>query len=480
MLIDFWGRGKSTLMYNFCYEVNKKLFFPSNFPQTLALYVNYPHKAQDLLDYTYENGLPLPWTHKDRKDELHDTRRDLFARALRMLAYAWVRKACLDEDFDSNPAIHTVDSKKLMHGNLLKIIECVDKLQRKAIYRSLAGFLNSFLKHSFRHKKLDGEAPLSSQTIKYLPSLLYPESSATFLESYSRLFSEPRKGLRNFLEFHRVCELVNIHLLMVVDEAEDWNRMAKTRLDDFLIEILPTNRLSVILILRTEVLNRLRGVQKRLRYLLVRSWMKKHRHIPDPSSAEILEIAKGVLSTCRVEKSLELSPFKEDFILALSNLTARGGHFNLRMFIRSLDKVLRLSLAWERERTEISVEFMKKTDLLDAIVENLKIEDKKETESSILAKAEEIQKKMQAAREISEYLLTGRVDPPTRYMFDDVVKKIVSRKFQIPILDDIAIIAYSNRKKRTKVHRLIRELRETPKPNKRVIQILEWLFLSEP
>lgn len=481
ILIDFWGRGKSTLMYNFCYEINRRLFFRSGPLQVLALYVNYPHRAQELLDYTYENGLPLPWAPRKQKDDLHSLRRDLFAKALRRLAYAWLRKACCDRGFNRKCTIPfpKVDRNRLLHHDPVKTIEYLDRSpQKENIYCSLAEFLSSFLTYLYRQEKLDSEELISFRTVKYFPNLIYPESSPTFLESLFRLFSEPQRGLRNFLEFHRVCELVGVHVLVVIDEAENWNYMAKTRLDDFLIEILPTNRLSVILILRTEVINRLRGVQKKLRYLFVRSWMKQHRHIPDPRSKEILEIAKGLLSARRVDSSFKLFPFTDDFILALSNLTVRSGHFNLRMFLRSLDRILKLSLTWERDEAEIGAEYIKRSDLLDAVVENFRIEEKRELESSVIAKVEEIQKKMYAAREVSGHLLMGRVDPPTRYMFD-IVKEIVSEQFQIPILDDMEIIAYSRRKDRTKVNRMIRELKEAPKPSTRVIESLKWLFLSK-
>lgn len=483
ILIDFWGRGKSTLMYNFCYEINRRLFFQPDIPQVLAFYAKNPRRAQELLHDTYEDGLPLPWVSNKPKDELPSLRRELFAKALRKLAYTWLRKACCDEDFNRKDIVSfpkdKVDRNRLVYHDSMKTIEYLDKsLQKEDIYSSLAEFFSSFLTYSYKQRKFDSEELISFRTVKYFPNLIYPESSPTFLESFSRLFFEPQRGLRNFLEFHRVCELVGVHILVVIDEAENWSYMAKTKLDDFLIDILPTNRLSVILILRTEVINRLRGVQKKLRYLLVRSWMKQHRHIPDPRSKEILEIAKGLLSARRVDSSFRLFPFTDDFILALSNLTVRSGHFNLRMFLRSLDRILKLSLIWERDEAEIGAEYIKRSDLLDAVVENFRIEEKRELESSVIAKVEEIQKKMYAAREVSGHLLMGHVDPPTRYMFD-IVKEIVSKKFQIPILDDMEIIAYSRRKDRTKVNRMIRELKETPKPSSRVIQSLKWLFRSK-
>jgi len=464
MLIEFWGRGKSTLMYNFCHEVNKRLFFSSDHSPTLALYVNYPQRAEDLLDYSYENGLAIPWTPGKRRDEVQNARRDLFAKALRMLAYAWIRKACCDKDFTGSATSvqlpRVIDRKNLVNNNLMKIVEYIDSLTTQGKYDALAELLSSFFAYSFRHKNFDNEELIFPQIMEFFPGLLYPESTGTFLMSFSKLFGEPGKGLRNFLVFQRVCELVNVHVLVVIDETEDWDYMARTRLDEFLIEIFPTNRLSVVLILRTEVENRLRGIQKRLRYFLVRSYMKRIR-LRDPNPPEILEIARGVLSTCRTDGCLKLFPFTEDFILALSNLTVRGGHFNSRMFLRSLDRILKLSLTWERNTTEITVDFVKRPDLLDAVVENFRIEDKKELESSVLAKAEEIQNKMEAARDIAERLLTGKVDPPTRYIFE-IVKEIVSEQHQVPILSDIEIIAYSKKEHRAKVARLIRELKEAP------------------
>jgi len=453
-------------MYNFCHEVNNRLFFSSDPSPTLALYVNYPRRVEELLEYSYENGLAIPWTPGKGRDEVQSARRDLFAKALRMLAYAWIRKACCDKDFNgiarSIQLPRVVDRKNLVHDNLMKIVEYVDNVTTKGQYDAFAELLSSFFAYSFRHKNIDDEEELIiPQIAEYFPGLLYPEFTSTFLTSFSKLFREPGKGLRNFLAFHKVCELLNVHLLVVIDEAEDWDYMASTRLDEFLIEIFPTNRLSAVLVLRTEVENRLRGVQKRLRYFLVRSYMKRI-HLRDQSPPEILEIAKGVLSTCRTDSCLKLFPFTEDFILALSNLTVRGGHFNSRMFLRSIDRILRLSLTWDRKDTQIGVDFIKKPDLLDAVVENFRIEDKKELESSVLAKAEEIQNKMEAARDIAERLLTGKVDPPTRYIFE-IVKEIVSEQHQVPILSDIEIIAYSKKEHRAKVARLIRELKEAPK-----------------
>jgi hypothetical protein len=481
MLVEFWGRGKSTLMYNLSHQVNKTLFFSSTDYPTLALYVDHPRRVEDLLDYSYENGLPIPWSSRERVEDVRDARRNSFIKASRMIAYAWVRKACSQKDFDRSLKIqvqHVIDNSNLTNENLTKIVEDVDNLTMKGKYDVLAKLLRSFFVHLSESNTQDFPEPLSSNVSTYLPGLLYPEHTKAFLSSFSNLFGEPCEGLRDFLMFFRVCELANIHLLLVIDEAEDWDYMAKTGLDEFLIEILPTNRLSVVLILRTEVENRLRGIQKRLRYFLVRSYMKRI-NLQDPSPLEILQIAQGILSVSRADGSLKLFPFTEDFILALSNLTVRGGHFNPRMFLRSLNRILKLSLTWERSNVLIPPDFIKRTDLLEAVVENLRIEDKKELESSVLAKAEEFQKKMEVARKVSECLLSGQVDPPTRDVFE-IAKEIVSESFQAPILADIEIIAYTRKEERAKVAQLIRGLREktegSPKLGPDAREDLKWLM----
>ena len=478
MLVEFWGRGKSTLMYNLSHQVNKMLFFSSTDYPTLALYVDRPRRVEDLLDYSYENGLPIPWSSRERIEDLREPRRNSFMKASRMIAYSWIRKACSQKDFDQSSMIHAqhiIDSSNLTNQNLTKIVENVDNLAMKGKYDALSKLLSSFFAHLSQNNTPE---PISSHVKMYLPGLLYPECTEPFLSSFSSLFGEPCKGLRDFLMFFRVCEQANIHLLLVIDEAEDWDYMAKTGLDEFLIEILPTNRLSVVLILRTEVENRLRGIQKRLRYFLVRSYMKRI-NLQDPSPPEILQIAQGILSVSRADGSLKLFPFAEDFILALSNLTIRGGHFNPRMFLRSLDRILKLSLTWERSNALIPQDFIKRTDLLEVVVENLRIEDKKELETSILAKAEEFQKKMEVARRISECLLSGQVDPPTRDVFE-IVKEIVSETFQAPILADIEIIAYTKKEERAKVAQLIRGLREktegSPKLGPDAREDLKWLM----
>jgi hypothetical protein len=464
MLVEFWGRGKSTLMYNFCNEINKRLFFSSPTSPILALYVNYPKRAEDLLDYSYDNGLPFPWEPGESKVKARALRRELFVKALRIIAYAWVRKAASDEDFNnscsSSSSLQISERKNLIQNNPIETIQDVDKVPSQNRYKALAQFLDSFFEYSFKRKSIDNEGIILEQTLEDFPGLLYPESTSTFLVSFSRLFGKPGERLRNFVTFHRLCELVNVHLLLVLDEAEDWTQMSKMRLDDFLVDILPTNRLSVIIILRTEVVNRLRGTQKRLRYYLVRSYMKRI-DLRDPNPAEVLEVARGILATCRTDNCLKVFPFTEDFILALSHFTVRGGHFNSRMFLRSLDRILKLSLTWERSDIKIGADFIKRPDFLDAVVENFRIEDIKELESSVLAKAEEIQRKLEAARDVSERLLSGQVNPPTKEVFE-IVKEIVSEKFLISILSDIEIIAYSKKEQRAKVAELIQELKEAP------------------
>lgn len=481
ILMDYWGRGKSTLMYNFCHHINDRRFFKATLPTSLALYVDYPRRACDLLDYTYENGLPFPWVPKEERSILNEKRRKLFLEALRLLAYGVVRIACRDKGFAQTPRFRLILShsrtKTLANSGPLESMRIADSMKKPDSHDSLAECLREYIAHLINCNKISSDY-FSKLTKDNFPNLVYPSSSMNFLQSVSNLFSGPRRGLRDFTEFHRLCEFGAIHVLMVIDEAEDWRNMAKTGLDDFLIEILPTNKLSIVLILRTDVLNRLRGIQKRLRYVLVKTWMKEYRHVPDPNPQEILKITKGILLTSRVDKSLNLFPFTEDFVFALSNLTVRGGHFNMRMFVRSLGRLLKLSLSWSRSTLEIDHSFLKRAQVIDAVAKSVIEEDRRELESSILSSAEEIQRKMRAARELSGHLIGGKVDPPTTYMFD-IVRDLVSEKYEVSALSNIEIIAYSKRTSRPRVHKMIGQLKDCEKPNRTVIEALKWHFSSK-
>jgi hypothetical protein len=331
----------------------------------------------------------------------------------------------------------------------------------------------SFIEHFLGTNE---ESQIPHNFITYFPGLLFPESTSIFLDSVSKLLGEPGRGLRNFLVFHRLFELANIHLLVVIDEAEDWDYMAKTKLDEFLMEMLPTNRLSVVLILRTEVGRRLRGLQKKFRYYYVKSYMEPIR-LNDPDSSEIQQIAEGVLSTRRTDNCSKLLPFSEEFILALSKLTVRGKHFNCRMLLRSLDRISRISLHWERNAVEIPPDFINRPDLLDTIAENLRIEDKQEVESSLFARADELERKTKAAHLIGKCLLEGEVDPPSKYMFN-IVKQVISDMFGVSMLSDTNVMTYASNGEREKIFRMISELRET-RVSKRAMDFLKERFKDE-
>jgi hypothetical protein len=472
-LMEYWGRGKSTLMYNFCHQVNNRMLFSPNPSPTLALYTKYPQKPQELLDYSYENGLPVPWSSIQNKDEIQNARQDLFRRSLRILAYAWAKKAFGDPTFRNRAARVLPNCKEMAKCNVLEMMEHVDRSGPKDIYETLGKLVLSFVEYSLETNE-EIQIPNSFKT--HLSGLFFPERTSIFLGSVSKLFGEPGRGLRNFLVFHRMAELAKIHLLVVIDEAEDWNNMAKTKLDEFLITMHPTSRLSVVLILRTEVGRRLRGLQKKFKYYYVRSFMEVIR-LSDPDPSEILRIAEGVLSTCRTDNYLKLKPLSEQFTLALSKLTVRGRHFNCRLFLRSLDRILRMSLQWERNGVEIPPNFINRGDLLDAIAENLKIEDRQEVESSLLAGADELQRKKEAANMIGGCLLNGEVNPPSKYMFD-IVKQVISDVFGVPVLSDSDVMTYASDENREKVFRMISELRET-RVSKRAMDALKERFKDE-
>ena len=65
-LVAYWGTGKSTYLYNVCYNVNSRLFFgdevedakDGKFQHALAFFEKLPAKRVKLLECAYNDGLP--------------------------------------------------------------------------------------------------------------------------------------------------------------------------------------------------------------------------------------------------------------------------------------------------------------------------------------------------------------------------------------------------------------------------------------
>lgn len=478
MLLDFWGRGKSTLMYNLCHEINNRLFFawPEKI-QTLAIFNIHPQKPLDLLDYSCQNGLPVPWNPAKNKDEVCSQRRQLLARANRILAFALMNKAL------TNPHFRIADRTQLISlagTNILNqkpttMIEVLDHLKSNNAYAIIVEYLEKYLQ-SLNFDGNDNLKELSDeQTLRHIANLVYPENSSIFLSSYSKLFGEPRRKLRNFWIFHSLCELANIHLLLVVDEAAEWEQFVKSELDDFLTELISANRLSAIVISRADVERKLRG-QKRIRYFVLSYYYMKRMVIPDPTSMEILAMARGILATNRTKYCLSLFPFDEHFILSLSSRTMRSGHFNSRLFVRGISAALRLSLFWKRENAEITENFVWEPDLVNELTENLRAEDRKGLQPlDQMELSEEIRKKVQAARCISSLLLSGEIDPQTTYMFE-IAHKIVAEYYQTSILSEIELLAYTEKKERTELSNAIKNLKVASVSPKAEAYLKEWIW----
>ena len=118
-----------------------------------------------------------------------------------------------------------------------------------------------------------------------------------------------------------------------------------------------------------------------------------------------------------------------------------------------------------------------RADLLDAIAENLKIENRQEVGSSLLARADELQRKIEAAHMIGGRLLNGEVNPPSKYMFN-IVKQVISDMFGVPMLSDSDVMTYASDEDREKIFRMISELRET-RVSKRASDFLIERFKDE-
>ncbi|MCJ7634293.1 hypothetical protein MUP77_18125 [Candidatus Bathyarchaeota archaeon] len=131
---------------------------------------------------------------------------------------------------------------------------------------------------------------------------------------------------------------------------------------------------------------------------------------------------------------------------------------------------------WPRENVELTEEFARKADLIDELAEDLRIEDQKGLQPlDLMEKAEEIKKKVEAARHLSSLLLSGVINPPTRYMLD-IAKEVIAERYQVPILSDIEILAYTRKDERAKVSQMIRSLKESSVSLRARAHLREWIW----
>ncbi len=427
---EYWGIGKSTLLYNLCYLLNSSLF---NEPQMevgknriLALYCEKPTSPKDLLDYTVANGLPITWDPtRGEKEDVHELRLESLHEILQKIA-----------------------ADMLERSPNRKLIPTHQQSDLDGLSRALSGYVENLATHDDLPGKVDYDFAYE------FGRLVYPIASLEFLNSFNALFRSPRKNLRDFEVFREVCLKAGIHIMLVIDESEDWRSVSQYRLDQYLLDVIADHRISFILTFRTEVDRRLRSSNIKIRYYIIKGSLEKIE-FPNPSDEDIIEMTRGILSFSRPDYSLELTPFTREFIISLSHRTKRGGRFNPRLFLRSIIRILALSQTWKRDRLTIDASFVDHRDVRKTIVDVYRDEEFAELREPITNISLDILKRKELADEISEWMIRGKVDPMNRFTFE-IVKTILSKRFGLPVPSDLEVLSYiDDEKTRGTVQRLL-------------------------
>lgn len=441
-LVGYWGVGKSTFAYNLCYRLNRSLFFEDGlekpdrheYTHLLSFYVNVPRKRPELLEHTFEEGLPIPWEPDKARVTIKNDRMIMLYECLRKLTFLLLRKALQDPHFlhqvrESNKNVfktlsHVIGTEDLKTKELIDQIDIIG--QQNEFYAELGRFLRYYLTEKIK---------MPYRIADHLPDLLYPIHSSSFLGSLRKLAGYPGYYLRDFNFFEIICTQTNTHLLLVIDECENWRSVVKQGLDRELLSMAENDFPSIILIFRTLFPKSVRRGEVFGRYLAL--WEQlEYMNIPEPNVDQIIEITKGILLTSKLQMNKTLFPLTEDFAVALAQKTKRGRRFNVRLYIRALMEILEKSLTWERPTVELNKELLDLEWVRDTITDVLVSEMLKERETVYVTNKAFL--RSIAAAEIAEHILNKGCPDKTRL---EGLKFSVAKKYNAPVPSNIEIIA---------------------------------------
>ena len=376
-LVAYWGSGKSTYLYNVCYEVNKRLFFgdesenpkEGNFTHVLAFFEKIPHKRAKLLQGVYDDGLPWPWDPNTPRSVASEKGKDAWKESLRKITFIILRRA-----------VHEINKKKLNEAAIGG-----SKL-RKNVFQSVLSL--GELKTSDFIQKIDEMSEANDQTLEecgelmryyirmllpsieikkglrrivrqdlfeqQFPQFLYPCFSSRFLEAYKELFSVPDLNLRYFPAFEKVLKAAQTYLLIIFDEVEDWRVVVVHKIDWDIHDIVvdAESPLSLVFIFRQEILRNIRSSTTLGTFMTIYDRLED-LEMKQLSKEDVIALTAGILNTVR-EGEPRIFPLTEDFIRKLSTLAKRGGSFNVRTYLRALKMILKESLEWKRETPQLT------------------------------------------------------------------------------------------------------------------------------
>jgi hypothetical protein len=376
-LIAWWGSGKSTFLYNVSHKMNVSLFFEDenekpnvgNYRHVLAFYLKGPTKRREFLEYTFENGLPVPWGSDLPRDEAIKRRKDLWLECIRKLAFILLRKSLreiserkLEGEAISGSALLKDLYEKMLNFRTLKTGEFIKKLdelyaKEPRVFDEIGELLRYYIRMLMPSiEERVGRAKVVKQEdfeIEF-PRLLYPCISGSFLTAYRRLFGSADTNLRRFTAFEKILKNTDTFAFVVIDEVEDWSKITKDKIDFDLHDIAADaeSPVSMVLVFRTEALRSVRSAPSLERYMTI---VDRFVDISLNELTEdgVKELTAGIFSTTRKGK-MDISPCTPDFISELASRSKRVGQFNVRQYIRSLLAILEKSLKWERENVELT------------------------------------------------------------------------------------------------------------------------------
>jgi len=419
-IVEFWGAGKSTFVYNLCHSVNQVFFFQdaleaspeSPWEHVFAFYTPYPTRKNALFDYAVQAGLPRPWKPGEPLEAVRRDRENLLSKAIRKIAFILLRHMISDAS-SQREIIHLGLAAASLVTELGDLTQTrTEHLMRELDKGTIEATVWFDLEKSFRYcltdliDRMPEEESRKMRVIEeYLPDMVYPEGHELQVRALRNLLGSPGVGLRSFDLFRELCKVCKICILLVIDEVEDWTAVVKRKLDFELLSMIAQKDISIILVFRTEVIQRLKRSPVALKRYLAISEKLDEIEIPKPRRHEVIELSKGVLATVRPDAAMSLFPLSEEFAFSLAKTSVRGDMFNPRVFIRALCDILEKSLFWSRPTPELTEEFAGVEQVRTAVSEAIVKEVSRERETAEYDP--KVVMKFAAAASIAHRLLTG-------------------------------------------------------------------------
>lgn len=394
----YWGMGKSTYLYNICYNVNKRLFFedeiekPINgiYTHVFAFFQKVPAKRAKLLDSVYNDGLPWVWDSQTPKDQATERGQDAWKDAIRKICFIILRKASneIQKRHLEEAALGGSKLRKDVYQNIISLklektstfIEKMDESYKAndQFYEEsgeIMRFYFRMLLPSMEIKK--GNRRIVRQEIieQFFPQFLYTPFTGKFLSAYKELFSAPDLNFRYFPAFERILKASQTFLLLVFDEVEDWSVVVQNKIDDDLHDIVvdAESPISLVLVFRTEILRKIRSNTTLGTFMTIYDRLESMQ-LKQIDKDGIIALTAAILGTAR-EDQTKIFPLTEPLIVKLSSKTKRAKSFNVRTYLRALRKLLEASREWKRENPELTEDLLEQKKVEELIAEAIRAED---------------------------------------------------------------------------------------------------------